>query len=697
MARFVSSAGICLASAALMALSACGGGGGGSDDTVAPTPAPVPTPTPTPSKIALNGVAATGAPFADATLTVVDPAGATVCTTTTDARGNYACELPAGTQAPLVVTASRGDQVFYGIAATATGRVNVTPLTTIIASRLSPDGNPASLASAIRSQPGTATAAAIAQQETQLQTMLQPLLGAVGDTVSPLTGTFVADGSGHDRVLDSLAVSVRPDGVAANIEIIVKTTPSNGAVTPISLKFRSNDASPQALPASLTAAALAPAGLSSAVKAFTTRLTACYALPLSQRVTAASDAVAVIGSATNVLSPTCRSLFVGDDPATYLNGGARVGRDASNNGAFSGLFRPGSTGVVFDRGSYEFYRANGDIVISYRTLSVGGAEDNQTLVVRDVGGMLKAIGNQYAYSASVTAFVQERDYINQPVNTWRGTGYDVLIGNRVDAQGRPAFAKVVVTLPNQTTLDFLPTSGLSFLVARRASDGFVSTTSVVRLAGGFRDTAKSGNPVALEPQLFVLPTQLGDTEIDALGDQSVWRMEFFHADTSLPNVVQTYRTVSRPFTLAESRTKAFAELTPTMLSEYIATTNASERLLFGPVSASRPNVVNVATAANQDAWTVPLGAPAPTLVTVYGRPVTNSVQGALFNDPVSVASTARKAQVTCVPQTSSDNHCDSSTGVLQYAASTRISSIQLSGLGSRQVEFNKQIHFYRLP
>ena len=683
MARLVSSTGIHLAGAALLALAGCGGGGG--DDA----PPPVST-----SK--LNGVAATGAPFAGAALAVVDPAGVTVCATTTDAQGNFACELPAGTQAPLILTASRGDQAFYGISATGAGRANVTPLTTIIASRLSPDGNPANLAGAIRTKPGTANAAAVAQQEAQLLTMLQPLLGAVGDTVSPLTGTFVADGSGHDRVLDSLSVSVRPDGAAANIEIIVKTVPSGGVVAPVSIKFRSNDATPVSLPATVTAAALAPAGLSQAVNAFMTRLTSCYALPLSQRVTAASDAAPVTGNAANVLAPACRSLFVGDDPATYLSSGSRVGRDASNNGSFSGLFRPGATGAVFDQGAYEFYRANGDIVISYHTRAADGSEDNQTLAVRDVGGVIKAIGNQNAYNASVTAFVQERDYINQPAYTWRGTGYDVFISNRVNASGNPLFAKVVVTLPNQTTLDYVPTAGLSYLVARRAADGFVSTTSVVRLGAGFRDATTAGNPATLEPQLFSLPTQLTDAEIAALGDQSVWRLEFFHADTSQPNVVQTYRTVSRPFTVLEAAARSFAELTPTMRSEFIATTAATERLLFGPVSAANPNVVNVAASGNQDAWTVPLGATAPTTVTVFGRQIVGGVQGALFNDSVSVGSTARKARVICLPQTASDTHCDSTTGVVQYAANSRITTIQLSGTSTRQVGFNKQINFYKL-
>lgn len=684
MTRTVPSTGISVASAALLMLAGCGGGGGGGDGPTTPPP-----------KTTVSGVAATGAPFAGAALTLTDATGATVCATTVDARGNYACELPAGTPAPLVATASRDDQALYSVAATNDGRLNVTSLTTVIASRLAPDGNPANLASAIRAQPATASAAAIAQQETQLRTLLQPLLGAVGDTVSPLTGTFAADGTGHDRVLDSLAVSVRPDGAAANIELIVKTVPSGGVVAPVSLKFRSNDAAPAPLPATVTAATLAPAGQSQAVAALLARLNACYALPLSQRVTAASDAVAVTGGPSAVIAPTCRSLFVNDDPASYLSNGSRVGRNAANAGSFSGLFRPGSTGVVFDRGQLEFYRPNGDLLISYHTRSTGGAEDNQTFVARDVGGTLKLIGNQNVYSASVTAFVQDREYINQTAYSWFSTGYEVIVANQVDAQGNPIFSKVVATLPDGSTLDFVPTTGLSYLAARRAADAAVSTTSLVRLAARYRDTGTPGNPATLEGDLFVRPSQSSDAQILALSDQSVWRLEFFHADTRLPNVVQNYRTVSRPDTLNEAAQRVFADLTPAMRSQLVAATSAQGRLSFGAVSAAQPNVVNISAAGDQDAWTVPRLATAPTQLGVFGRRFTNGEQGPLFNDTVGIASSVRKGQVTCSAQTAADTHCDGTTGVVQYAADTRVSALQLSSTSARQVVFYKQANFYR--
>jgi hypothetical protein len=36
-------------------------------------------------------------------------------------------------------------------------------------------------------------------------------------------------------------------------------------------------------------------------------------------------------------------------------------------------------------------------------------------------------------------------------------------------------------------------------------------------------------------------------------DRSVWRLEFFHAGTSVPNVIEQSCTISRPYTVGEIR------------------------------------------------------------------------------------------------------------------------------------------------
>ena len=90
----------------------------------------------------MSGVVASGSPFAGASLTVIDRTGATVCDTSTDAKGAYSCILPPATVPPLAITARRDDQALYSVSASLTGgRVNVTPLTTIVVSRLSPNGD----------------------------------------------------------------------------------------------------------------------------------------------------------------------------------------------------------------------------------------------------------------------------------------------------------------------------------------------------------------------------------------------------------------------------------------------------------------------------------------------------------------------------------------------------------------------------
>jgi len=180
------------AAALVLSLAACGGGGGGgggfpvaasgtgsagtgstgtgSTDTGDTTTA-----------AKLSGVAATGAAFSGATITVVDQTGTTVCTTQTDSAGAYACTLPASTKAPLVIKAVRDDQTLYSTTASAAGgTANVTPLTTIIVAELSPDGNPASLAGAIQTDPAAVTADTIRKQTDDLVAAIAPLLSALG-------------------------------------------------------------------------------------------------------------------------------------------------------------------------------------------------------------------------------------------------------------------------------------------------------------------------------------------------------------------------------------------------------------------------------------------------------------------------------------------------------------------------------------
>ena len=684
-----------LAAAVLLALAACGGGGDGGGSTSAPvagTTPPVTEPVATPAT--LSGVAATGAAFAGATVTVTDQTGATVCTTQTDDKGAYSCTLPLGTKAPLVIKASRDELSFYSTTASAgSGTANVTPLTTIVVSQLSPDGNPASLAGAITTRPESVTTTTIQAQVSELLTALQPLLSALNVTIDPMSGVFVADGTGQDKLLDAISVSVRPDGTAANIEITVKAQPATADAAPISIVFRSDATTVPTLPA-VTASQLLAIPSPAMVAGLFERMTACYALPASQRVTNGNDNGVVTGTAANVVAPACRSLFLNDDPSTYYSNGNNVGRDANNRGAYASLFRSGATGLKWERGNFEFLRTNGDVVMSYRWVDATGNAENDTLIARNVDGTLKLVGNGNAYSASVRPFSEDRDLINASAFSSFTTGYNISIDNRL-ASGASVFAKVVVTTPFGSQLTYVPSGGLSYLVAE--NNGTPTGSSVYRLAAAYKSPSTTGNPAEKEG-FFAASPQYDEAGLRVLQDQSVWKLEFFHVDTQVPNVVQSYRTLSRAQSIDEIKQLVFVDVTPTLRAELVAETSSSNsgNLVFGALDPAEPNIIDFSAAGDTAGWVVPDGALAPTSLSAYGRaPTVNSVQGARYNDSTGVSITARKAKLYCSKQGSADTHCDASSPT-QYAQGTTMNMFELWARNTRQVEVSKKIATYKL-
>ena len=703
-----------LTAAVLLSLAACGGGGSSGGGFAFPTTASTPTTTPapaatttTPAALAkLDGVAATGAAFAGATVTVVDQTGTTVCTTTTDASGAFSCTLPATTKAPLVIKASRDDQTFYSTTASATGGIaNVTPLTTIIVSQLSPDGNPASLAGAIQTNPSSVTNATIQTQVAELVAALKPLLDALSQgAIDVMAGGFTANGTGQDKVLDAISVSVLPNGNSANIEITVKTIPTSDGAAPVSISFNTADTATTPTLPPIAATAVASTPTPAVVAALFDRLTACYALPLTQRVGgsgalaqgggAVNDTTNATGTAINVIAPACKTLFLGDDPATFYSNGYNVGRDSSNNGSFAGIFRQGATGVKFERGNFEFVRSSGDFVLSYRTVDRFGSTDNDTIIARNVDGVLKLVGNNYVYRASVRPYSENRELVNTPNFSSFTTGYNISIDNKT-ASGTSIFTKVEVTSPfSATKIVFYPQSGLSFLAVSKDGTntaGQVVSTSIVRLGAEFQNKANAGAVSAAETGVYFVSPNYTDAQISAIQNQSVWQLEFFPTGGS--SVIQTYRTVSRAQTIGEIRQLAFVQATPVQKAELIAGTSATGRFIFGVPSVGNPNIIDFSSEGNLDAWMLPEGALAPTSFSVIGR--VGGLGSASFNDSTGLSGTQRKAIIYCSSQGNSDLHCDP-TLTTQYANGSSFHLLDLGARSSRQVEVSKKLVLYKL-
>ena len=685
---------VAMAAAGLgLLLSACGGGGGGGVGAGDPQQPAVVPPVVVPLAVVVSGVVATGAPMAAASVKVSDRLGAEVCSTNTDNAGAYSCTLAAGVQGPLAVVARLDETVLVSTTPSAlTGTVNVTPLTTLIAARLTPGGNPTALGEAIRLDPAVASAVNVQARVDEVKAWLAPLLAATGDTLNPISGQFTADGTGHDKVLDMLQVSIRPEINASNIEITVKARPASDSAAPLSLSFKSSDLAPAALTGEIRAADL-PDSLPGQLNGLMGRMTACYAEPLPQRIQGAETGAAVaVGTAADVKAPPCKGLFVDDDPTAYKDNGARVG----SSGAFPGMFTDAATGAKFDRANFEYQWANGDYHITFRSITRSGVLANSAITVRRQGGQLKAVGNQYQYEANVRPTAVHREFPAQPQFSWLASGYSANIRNSVDPVTQvQLFREAKLTAPDGRQTLFRPLPGTTNL-GIVSTAGRQTTNSGMQLAAVFVDPTTPGHPAQKDGNggaTFVEP-QLDDDALRALPDQGVWTIEWVHADSEKPNVVQTYRTLSRAPTRGEVRQRKWVDLTPEFKAELMARSDVTMqyRVVFGVPSVEQPSLPTFATAAGGDGWRVPEGALAPRSLSVFGQ----AANGGAYSNNVALQESDRKAVVPCRTQSSIDLHCDNSLGVLQFAAGSRFNYFDLSVTTARQINVNKQFGLYRL-
>jgi hypothetical protein len=618
----------------ILTLAGCGGGGGSA--TLAPT------------SFTVSGTAATGAPFAGATVSLIASDGTTYPAASdppvvTGTDGSYSITLPLTAKPPFVVQAATTDQSLVSVVAEAKdSTANITPVTNLIAALLSPSGNPANLANEVKDGTASVTATTVAAKDADVVAVIKPLMDAVGTTTDPLNGTFTADGTGADQVLDSLLITITPaSATSADISVAVKQQVADNA-NPASVSFTNTTASPPAL-TGVTAASLAPTDTGSLVADFLQRWTACFALPQSQRVNSGGT------TAADIIAPACLDLFVGQDPAGYLNNGSIV----HAGGAFSGIFGSG-TNIVFT-GSYQFTRDNGDPVISWAAADSSGniLQYGALELKTDTDGKLRAIGNQYHYSGGVNPYHQLRTFLNETDASYYSTGYNLSVNNTVDAKGNPLFAKVVVTSPAGNTYTLQPTVGYGYLVLMNGATP--SASDFVRVESAYAAAANSGkNPAnSTDSGNYFAANPLTDAQIADLADQSVWQFDYYLAGntTTTPDATQYYRTLKRALTIAELETQPLAAITAADIASITANTKTNANGgLYLPTPASGPYTMD---------WQVPTGALAPTNITVWGGHV---VAGAVigFNDGAAVASTARTGSISCKPASAADTHCDSS-------------------------------------
>ena len=664
------------------------GGGGGSENNTRGNGTPV----------ILSITAAKGLAMVGATVTVIDANGTpSTCTGTTDKDGTLSCTLPVNFTAPFVIMAQLDDEKQYSVVPEGgSNSVNVTPLTTVVVAGLSPSGDPAKFASEVKADKTKASADAIKDQVTLLNTNLRAVIDvAVGkdSQLDPMAGALQANtGTGQDKLLDTVKVSITaPDtanGVAAKQVISLKADPDATVTT----SKDSTDPKPEPISSSKVAATEDVTKVNPAVLVadLMTRMNACYALPVADRVSKTDGT----GTAAEVKADACKNLFVGNIPANFKNGGVGV----SAKSAFKSLFSSLADGVVFDRGNLEYVVRNKDAandgfwVVSYRSTDKANNITYGNFALKNENGVLKQAGNQYDHDASVASFVQDREFINDPDSSYLSTGYALIVTNKVDGRGDSIYRLVTVTTPKNKKLYLKPVAGCSTLGLALAS-GIVNCTSFARLNYGYKKASKTDDiPATERSNLFFVPfaDKYQDSELVAIPDQGTWKFEIELTDGS--KVTQLQRTLSRAPTLGELRKIVFADLTSKARTDLVKDTKDAGGYVF----AQNENVQLGGN--NDDFWTVPDGAAAPTNIKIYGRaPTVNSVRGNQFDDATTVLASARSALIKCRRLSNADNHCENNVAVGAsgfYAAGASATDLQLHANLSGNSTRSKHFAFY---
>jgi hypothetical protein len=685
-------------------LVACGGGS--TTASVAPA---VPTPA------TLSGTVAGGAAYPTGTvLTFTDKTGAQVATYTLKDgdNGAYSVSIPVTAQAPLIVKASGTDvDTLYSFCPLiVTGNVNVTPITNLITARMSSTGNPADI------KPADITPAAAETKTNEVLAVLAPISTALGVTGNPMTAALVANGKGMDQLLDSVKIKITPTTstsgstttTSSNVDVTVVTAQANGSAPIIIPTFSGNAStipplsSGGAAVTSIPTTAVVVSGTAAKVTDLVTRMQACFAVPFADRVTTGGSASA------DIKATACKTLFSGDNPANYKNNGF----DISKTGNFSNIFNSGATGAKFDLGKFEFLRANGDVVFSWRGLSPDGANVTYSRAVAKLEGSdLKIIGNQYNYDADVGPLLHTRNFINDATYNYKSTGYRVYVENK-QVNGSAAFNRVEVTAPNASKFLLKPTAGYSYLVLVNSNNSLTNAGAVMlNLLPTTTGGADKATIIAKTPtDYYWADTSVWtDAAISAIPQIAQWKFDYFNAGNtgSTADATEYRSTTERAPTLAELAPRLFASYTADTIAQAQKSTATSGGFTFtAPASPSDQMLVDFSADGNKDAWVVPSGVQAPTELVAFGRapylsngatpPVNVSNR---FNDSSGIFSAVnRKAMISCSKQSTDDKHCDASVAIGasgKFAVGTFVSYFSLQTYGPSNVRSTSGLATYK--
>ena len=640
-------------------LSACGGGGGGGSTGQG-------------AAFPVTGIAATGAPLVGALVQIYDGQGQPLLGTPAlvGEDGKYAAEIPAGAQGPFVFEVSNGTEKFYSVMADkSSAQLNINQLSHLIAAKLSPTGNPYTLAEEIAAGAVRVTTASTSAEVTRVMGALTPLATALGlGTINPLTVNFSANGTGFDRMLDSLDVKVEPKTAGSQIDLTLKQAVREDQELPI-MSFAHGDVPAQL--GTVQSAKLVDLGLTPKIQALMKQLTDCYATPLADRVGAGAS------TAADITSMVCKDAFIGSNPVNYRSSGMRVAKFEH----FAGLFTtPHTSAVKFSDPKFLYTVETtvlggpqaGDTVFSFRSKDENGNFQIERNIGRiDTDGKFRLVGNQYKYDIGVSPYAQRRSFLRQAESTYFSVGYIFgLSCNQLYENprfGNPRILKVKVVppgFPDSNAITLVPNqtggncNNSFFTLATEARTDDMgdpsqpSTTGFLRLQSRYEvgETTPSNHPANFEPFLaFAMDggNDFSDQNIKSIPQFGTWKFLYYSSvnANSQPVATQFFKTTARSMTVDGFRkTVKLPELaTGSLVEKSVCLTNPS-KYCYVPSPSTGPFTLG---------WTkVKTGAAeSPThTARIFGRKdrtIPLSTVGNTFDDFVRFGSTARSTGILC--------------------------------------------------
>lgn len=685
-------------------LASCGGGGGGVSAESQP--------------LIVTGVAATGAPMANGSLQIYDKTGAAVLSSpvTIDSNGSYTATIPATAIGPFVFEVDTGSDKVYSVLSdkSSSSVVNITPISHLIAAKLSTTGSPFNLATEIAAGSTKVKSSDVTSATTTVMTALQPLAIAlnIDSSTNPISSTFTANGSGFDRMLDSLDVKIEPKGTASHIEVTLKQAVDESAELP-KISFAHN-ATPTNLP-TVDAAKLVDSGLTPKIQALLDTLTDCFKVPLATRISANGS------QASHIQSQTCKNAFYGSDPTLYKSGGMVIHKLQHYGGIFTA---DTSAGVTFLDPKF-FYKVGatvangptqGDIVFGYRWKDEFGNFQIEKNVARiDTDGKLKLVGNQYTYDIGVGPYSQKRNYLKQPDSTYLSTGYSFNLScyhlnEKLAANEK--IKKVKVTSPGNRVITLIPNldgngaCNYSYFVVAfsNTTDAMgdpatKSGTGFVRLQSAYtsKATTSTNHPRKLDSQLWffggVNGTDLTDDEIKNIPQMGVWKFEYFKSTNAgtQPVATQYFKTTSRALTIDGFKNLVkLPELTTSLATKLVndSTCSNSSPLYCFYSQASGP------FAASWTKSTDPGLAPATYMARIYGLQDKTASPLAGYEDSLKFGSGRSSANIRCGEGSAAlQGYC---TGTASNPAFSANATIDALDLVSRASDGTDVSHFHTL-